>query len=203
MYQSPLLCLDSLHLAPEQQQLARPHRAGTTGQQPRRSAVGREPPIDERLPEPRVRRGEREIRRQSDLHPDSCDPTAHDGHHRYLHRAHQGYETVRPVRYAALDAADTRTRCVRRVAGHDVGARAEVLTPRREHGDPDALVLFGAHEGVRQRADHVIGQGVAALRAIEGHAQHDSVEHDVDAVGAAIVRHRRHLTSSILNVFRR
>ena len=110
---------------------------------------------------------------------------------------------TRAMRYAALDAADTRTRCVRRVAGHDVGARAEVLTPRRDHGDPDALVLFGAHEGVRQRTDHVIGQRVAALRAIERHAQHDSVEHDVDAVGAAIVRHRRHLTSSILNVFRR
>ena len=139
--QAPVGGLGARQLAAEQQQLPGPHGRRPPGAAARWRRVGREAPLGERLPEPGVLGDDGEVGGHRELQADARGPALHPAHDRHLHVEHQGDQAVGQRRHPPLDAAHPgplgllgRRRPGRAgVAGHDVGAAAEVVAGAGEH----------------------------------------------------------------------
>ena len=123
------------------------------GQEPGGAAVGGEPAVDERRPEPRVGGGDGEVGGEREVEADARGPPAYRAHHRHLHRAEQRDESVRLRREPALDAADAGLALLL-VAGDEVEAGAEVLAVAGEQDGADRFVAPGEIDRVDRRVHH-------------------------------------------------
>ena len=117
--------------ATEEDHLAGVHVADATRQQPRGAAVGGEPAIDERRPEPGVVAATVKSAAEREVEADARGPSLHRAHHRDLHRAE---ERDQPVRLRRAGGAG----CCRRAAcpllarcGPRCRTRSRSARPRR------------------------------------------------------------------------
>ena len=130
--------------------LARPDEPG---EQPGGPGIGTEAAGDERLPEDRVVRGDREIGGQSKIAAEADRPALDAAHHRQMNVVHEFDDAVGRVGDATHQVSGART--ASGVGGHPVGTGAEVVGRAQDVDGTEGIVgrRFGqcADEGVGHR----------------------------------------------------